>query len=304
MGFSVNQNHLLISQREFSLRKFLNHLVHHLYPVPGVGYDLIIATSPNPDQEIPIILNIPEWTLTDTFNAPDTLPIPEYRIGDGIPLKTGVILDTNDNPVPNNTPVQFIITVNGEVAPPISAITEGGSATAEYIVEQSGTLSIQILSGLATSRALVFEIPMEAVIFEPTPTLTPSVTPTLEPSSTSQPPTPIPTQEPEIENNSSGLEDWFGALATAAFIGWGASRTGALLGNVKWGVRWGLTGFIVGLSFYTYVVLELPGSDYIMALSDTWGYIIATLIGAVGGWVLAILICLALNRSEDSSIKG
>jgi len=269
--------------------------------VPGVGYDLILATSPNSDQEISLILNIPEWTQPDEFSVTDTLPIPDFRIGDGIPLKTGIILDSNYNHVPNNTPVQFLITMNGEVSTPISAITIDGVATSEYIVEQSGTLSIQVLSGLATSRALVFEIPIEATTYEPTPTLTPSVTPTLEPSSTTQPPTPVPTQEPEIEKNTTSLVDWFGAMAAAAFIGWGALRTGALLGNVKWGVRWGLTGFIFGLSFYTYVVLELPGSNYIMAISDTWGYIIATLIGAIGGWVLALIICLALNRGAESS---
>jgi beta-N-acetylhexosaminidase len=269
--------------------------------VPGVGYDLIIATSPNPNQEIPIILNIPEWVQADELSAADNLPVPEYRIGDRIPLKTGVILDSNDHPVPNNTPVQFIITVNGEIAPSISALTDNGVAAAEYIVEQSGTLSIQVLSGLATSRPILFEIPVEEITFDPTPTLTPSLTPTIEPSSTPQPPTPVPTVEPQIEENKRGLEDWFGALISAAFIGWGASRTGTLLGNVKWGVRWGLTGFIVGLSFYTYVVLELPGSDYIMALSDTWGYIIATLIGALGGWVFAFLVCLALNQGAESS---
>ncbi|MCJ7702260.1 MAG: hypothetical protein MUO62_11815, partial [Anaerolineales bacterium] len=258
--------------------------------VAGVGYDLILATSPDSEQNIPIRLDIPSWNEIEDSTPPEGLTIPEYRIGDTVPLKTGVILDSNGHQVPNNTPVQFLITINGEQAPPISAVTTNGIAKAVYIVDRSGALAIQAVSDMAYSRNLIFEIPIEESTTEPSPTVTSTVSPTLFPSPTTMVPTPSPTPEVQTDASTHRLTDWLGGLVVALFMGWGATRTGSLLGKVRWGIRWGFAAFIGGMLFYTYTVLKLPGSEIILTASTSWGLIWATFLGTIVGWLIALSI--------------
>jgi len=265
--------------------------------VPGVGYDLILATSPDPNQRIPIWLDIPEWGVADDFSPPEGFVMPRYRVGDTIPIRTGVILDTNGNPVPNNTPAQFFITVNGEETPPIATTTLDGRAEASYLIVQSGALAIHAVSDLATSDALLFEIPFEETTPVPTPTNTPTEEPTPEPSLTPPLPTPTPVPEPEVEEVSTGLVDWLGALAVAAFIGWGASRMGAILGKVRWGIRWGLSAIIGGLLLYSYTVLGFPGSERFMEISEVWGLFLAAFVGAILGWLMALMVYISQKKN-------
>ncbi|MFH1635792.1 MAG: glycoside hydrolase family 3 N-terminal domain-containing protein [Chloroflexota bacterium] len=256
--------------------------------VPGVGYDLISATSPNPELRIHLNLEIPELdNLGDAVHSEDLL-LPEYHIGDTIPLKTGLIFDHNGHPVPNNTPVQFIIIINGEETPPISMTTIDGFAQAEYVVAQSGKLVIQVISGLAQSESLTLEIPFEEATPVPTITVTPTDAPTAIPLSAT--PTLTPEPEPVDEEPRAGLDNWLGALAIVAIVGWGASRTGALMGQVSWGIRWGLSAIVGGLLFYTYVALDLPGSLWLLDAVGHWGLLLAALVGAVLGWGVALSV--------------
>jgi len=265
--------------------------------VPGVGYDLILATSPDPDQQIPLLLNLPDWVPMQDIAPTEALDLVEFQVGETIPLKTGIIVDSNNHPVPNNTPVQFIITVNGEEALSISTTTANGYAQASYVIEKSGTLAIQAVSGLAKSNTIIFEIPIQEETPIPSQTISPTDTPTLEPSPTLITLTPIPTPEPIMDENGLGIENWFGALAVITFISWGATRTGAIIGKVRWGIRWGLASFIGGLVFYTYVVLNLPLSEAILSFSDTWGLLMATFLGTVVGWLIALAISIANSKS-------
>jgi len=264
--------------------------------VPGVGYDLILATSPNPDQDIEIKLDIPGLYDFTKPSQPENSLHPTYRIGDNIPITTSEIIDANNHLVPNNTPVQFIFTMNGEEVPSYSTTTLNGTAQTKFLVEQSGTLVIQVLSGLASSNELIFEIPVVETEPTLTPTVTPTNIPTSEPTSTSPPPTPILTVESRINDTEIGIEYWLGAVAISAFIGWGATRTGALLGRVRWGIRWGLSSFIGGLLLYTYYLLELPGSGIFRSLSEVWGFLYSTLLGALIGWVVAVIF----NSTQDN----
>jgi beta-N-acetylhexosaminidase len=267
--------------------------------VPGIGYDLILATSPNPDQEIELILDIPGLHDSTEPSQSDNYKHPTYRIGDNIPLTTGVIIDANNNSVPNNTPIQFVFTMNGEEVPSYSTTTVNGTAHNEFLIEQSGTLVIQVVSGLALSNELVFEIPVEKPELTQTPTVTQPNLPTSEPTSTSPPPTPFIEVEQITTDTEVGIEYWLGAIVISAFIGWGASRTGALLGRVRWGVQWGLSAFIGGLLLYTYYILELPGSIFIKSLSDIWGFLFSTLLGAIIGWGTALIIIRSQNKTSN-----
>jgi len=266
--------------------------------VPGVGYDLILATAPNPELIIPLFPDIPEWSNSLVQDQPDILASLEFNIGDIIPLRTGTILDSNNHPVPDNTPVQFAFTINGEEAPRQSTITKNGEAQADFIVEQSGTLVIQVLSGQAVSDELHFEIPADETIEEPTPTITSSITPTENPTSTPLPPTPTPIIEPPIDEQTMGIEYWLIAFLLSIFSGWVVTRIGTVVGNVRGGVRSGLSSFIGGLLFYTYFVLGFPGSEIFLDLSRNWGYLFMTLIGIVTGGLLSILINSQIHQKE------
>jgi beta-N-acetylhexosaminidase len=256
--------------------------------VPGVGYDLISATSPRSDQTIPLYLNFPEWVGIDLSSIPEDIIPPEFEIGETLPLVTGIILDENDNPVPNHTPVQFVINIDGVEIPAVSTTTTNGVAHLEFLIPQSGNINIQAISSLAKSETISFAIPFQESTQVPTPTTTPTETPTSEPLPTSIPPTPIPTPPPEEDQTKVGLGDWFGALIATIFIGWGASRTGALLGKVRWGIRWGLSAIIGGLLLYSYVLLEFPGSSLLLFAGETWGLFLAASMGAILGWLVAL----------------
>ena len=113
------------------------------------------------------------------------------------------------------------------------------------------------------------------------------------------PPTPIPTIEPPDDLHEVGIEHWLGALIISLFISWGATRSGSLFGNVKWGIRWGLSSFIGGLVFYTYFILGLPGSNIDLGVTEQWKFLLMTIIGAVLGWLLSALLII-FTRSENN----
>jgi beta-N-acetylhexosaminidase len=90
--------------------------------IPGVGYDLIEATSPDEDQIIPLALDqvvevtptsvseTPATPATETQLPPSPTPVPLYRLGDTIAVRAGPILDHNQHHVPVGTPVQYFMT--------------------------------------------------------------------------------------------------------------------------------------------------------------------------------------------------
>ncbi len=254
--------------------------------VPGIGYELISATSPNPENAIPLTLDSPEsGENTPSPEIPSEL---EYRIGDSIPLKVGVILDHNNNPVPDNTPIQIIASINGQDFPSIDLMSVDGTAFASYEFEQSGTVRLRAISGAASSEELVFDIPAEDSP-EPTPTELPTQTPIPSLTPTIPPPTPTPMPEPDIEPQSTGLRDWGIALLIIAAVSWGAARVGTLIGRVRRGVRWGLVSAIAGLLTYTYGALSLPGSEWAMQTPQHWGLLLGTFVGSLLGWGISAI---------------
>jgi beta-N-acetylhexosaminidase len=76
--------------------------------VLSVGYDLLTATTPDPNQIIPLLVTN-EIEGTTTIETPSTSvekPL-VYKVGDSLPLQTGIIKDHNGNPVPDGTVVRF-----------------------------------------------------------------------------------------------------------------------------------------------------------------------------------------------------
>jgi len=252
--------------------------------VPGVGYDLISATMPDPDQTIPLLLDIPDSQEPGVDPTLTPSPPPEFRIGNLINLRTGIILDHNGHPVPDGTPVQFITSINGEVsALPQTVNTMDGVARLTIQVIESGALEIKVESEPAKiSDILRFEIPIEnapavtsTATPDPTNTPTPSPTPTTPPAVIVEQPSPPPARP--------NLADWLVALLLTSVIGLSIYRISAVIGQVRWGVRSSFLAFIGGLLAYSYLALKLPGSADLLDSSGGLGVVLVTLLGCAAG---------------------
>jgi beta-N-acetylhexosaminidase len=257
--------------------------------IPGIGYDLINATSPDPFREILLTINLPGFGLPDEADPPNLNPTPRFRIGDMLPIRTSIILDHNGNPVPDNTPVQFLIYFNGGEAPSTTSETIGGIATTEFMVEQSGTIEIQAIAGDAQSVSLFIDVIEESPTPTPSATVPPTNTPTIEPTPTTEEPIPTATFEPEPEPDFRGLTDWVLALVVSLFTGWVALRVGTSMGQVRWGVRWGFAALIGGLLAYTYAAIQLPGTGWAFETPYHWGLMLISFIGSLLGWGVGVI---------------
>jgi hypothetical protein len=96
-----------------------------------------------------------------------------------------------------------------------------------------------------------------------------------------------------------GLVDWLLSMLMIAVASWGATQTGALLGYVRWGTRWGLAAVIGGLLTYIYLVLELPGGSTALESPGHIGVFVLVLLGSIVGWGISIVLrFLGKNNAE------
>lgn len=252
--------------------------------VPGVDYDLISATAPDPAQVIQLALDLPGTTQPDGTATPEPTPVPEYKIGDLIAVRTGVILDHNGHPVPDDTPVQFVLSVDGENATTQTEKTAAGIARTTFLIDRSGTLELRAESDLAENSTVIrFDVPPEGgVLAGPTETPAPTPSPTLEPTPTTtatpeSTPTPADRQHPD-------LADWFLALVASVGLGGAVYWLTSLFGVLRWGVRSGFLCLIGGLVAYSYLAFGMPGSAQILQNAGSWGVLLVTMLGSSLGW--------------------
>jgi beta-N-acetylhexosaminidase len=252
--------------------------------VSGIGYNLITATSPNPNQVIPLTLDIPTPAVPQDTLTPEATPVPEIRVGNLIPVRTGVILDHNGRPVPDGTEVQFIVTYSGQNSPaPQTTTTVNGVARMMVQVTLPGALEIRVTSDPATkSEVLHFDIPpTNGEAGTATPTLEPTVTPQPSPTVTIAPVAPPESQAPPPQRPN--MVDWMVAILLATAIGTTFYRLAAYLGNIRLGVRGGFMALIGGLCAYSYLALRLPGSLSLLTVTGGWGILLTTLLGSLLG---------------------
>lgn len=270
--------------------------------VPGVGYDLITATSPDPDQNISLFIDLETQTESSptTTGTPQPTPTPTFKIGDLIPIRTGIILDHNGNPVPDGTPVNFIINASGEILSlPQPVTTQNGIAKAMIKLSNAGIWEIRAESYPAKQSDVIrIEIPKEEVQLITIITPTEAVTPTPEPSPTpTQPPPENPAPSPSPPPRTLNLFDWLVSLILSALIGYGSFRVAYLLGQVRAGVQSGFASVIGGLLAYSYLALQLPGSQQLLTRAGMLGVIITTIFGASIG--LAMVWLPRVRRSQQ-----
>ncbi len=278
--------------------------------VLGTRYDLNAALFPDPEQVIPLELDQaqPELQLTPgtpvgTPEPTSTATAPEFRVGDVIPLRTGVILDHNGHPVPDGTPVSFVFSQGSETSS-IRQVetTKKGIARITFSITSPGSLEVYAESENARSNSLKFDIPSPGgeIITQ---------TPTEQPTATASPPEPTPTAtetpqgtiEPHSTPPHPGFGDWLLAMLVSMLFGWLSYRLAALIRGVSWGVRAGFLAFIGGLLAYSYLALELPGSRPLLERSVWQSVFLGTLAGAGVGLFVALTWQIVAERLRKRS---
>jgi beta-N-acetylhexosaminidase len=274
--------------------------------VPGLGYDLIQATSPDPSQVIPLYLDLPEKPTPTPSVAPKNSPtpgstpsieptaVPKFKVGDTLPLRTGIIYDNNHNQVPDGTVVHFMVTISGVEGGTVQQIdttTTEGIAHAAFRIQTAGLLEFRVASDPAETSALIrldISAGEAAAItaiapptISPTATETPSATPTSTATPTPEPPLPPPPVP--------GMGDWL----LAVLVSWVGAAIIFYFGrrwfSLRWGVRWGLSSLTGGLVAYTYLVAKMPGSDAYYEKAGVYGVMLVSLAGILIGWGLGWL---------------
>lgn len=264
--------------------------------VSSVGYDLIKATSPDPNQVIAINLVFPQIDLdqTPTASPEQTLAAPMFSLGEIIDIETSVIYDHNGNPVPDGTVVRFTISDTDEnlIVSQLDANTSSGIARISYRIERGGTLEIQAASEPAATSG-VLRLNVESGIAElimPTPTPQPTPTPT-------EIPTPSPTatqivqEEPDINADAfPKLADWFLSLLVI-MVGAGIAYLIGFYwwGSLRWGLRSSVCAAIGGFLAYTLLNLGFPSLKAWVVEAGTWFVLQMAMIGVLFGWIAALI---------------
>jgi hypothetical protein len=206
-------------------------------------------------------------------------------------MRTGVILDHNQRPVPDGTVVRFAV-LQGEsgLLQQMDVVTSQGVALASYRLEKSGLIEIHASSEPARiSDTIQLDVTSEGaavIIITPTSEATaiPTLTPTLEP--------PTPTPVVPVAMTLSGypnLIGWF-LITLALFAGAGLMFwVGGQIMEPRWAIRWALLVFLGGVLAYNYLIFSFPGGDYWLDGRGLPAYLQAVLIGQGVGFVVGWL---------------
>jgi len=259
--------------------------------VPGVGYDLIEATSPDPDQLISLsILGAPE----------EDGAVRGYAVGDVVELTTGVIFDHNGNPVPDGTPVEFTFSYQGEATSSVlDSVTSGGSAPLSVTLDRLGVLMLEAASEPARFSEILQLNVQEGIVTVIIPTTAPTAAPT--PSTVPDQETATPESDtrggapsPSQASPSIGLGEL--ALAIPGVILPAVLGYAFIAPNETKRTRTGLMILVGGLTGYNYVALGFPGSqDLIQSLGVFSGVVLAVVFASVA----SLIAYLWWRRSAD-----
>jgi beta-N-acetylhexosaminidase len=274
--------------------------------VPGINYDIIAQTQPDPAQTIQILYEVvgreeegSEETTPTPAPTPQTLEIFQ---GDTLRLQTNEIVDRNGNPVPDGTPAEFIFTYPQEgLEHSVAVTTQDGVAQTNITLDRVGQLRVSIRAE-PVPRAVRLEVDIRegepAVVVPitptPTPTPTPTVTPTAEPTPV-RTPTPAVETEPEEEIPATDWDvGWRDLLLSIAIIGTVAIGVYA----VHWqqrrdlvsALRIGLWSIAGGLAAYIFLALETPGSQWLREQAGELSTVATAFLGAAAPVVVSVVL--------------
>ncbi len=258
--------------------------------VPGVGYDLLEALSPDPEAKIGL-------EVRSTLGGGDAAtPEAGFNVGDTIFLSTSPVLDHNGRAVPDGTPVDFSITSPGEsLSSVLQSTTVDGIAQASIRLDRTGLLTIRATSDPARISDIVQldveqGVPAFATVIAPTPAPTATSSATDTAASPTLPAGPVGSSGGAAGTGSTplpggafliGLVLAGGAGVLAAYAlrrGGAASRDATRAGII------GATGTLVG---FDYVALGLPGSSALLGANAYVALVVFCLLGGAAGFAAA-----------------
>jgi len=258
--------------------------------VTGVGYDLISAMSPDPNQIISLFLDLPP-VPTPAAGEPTAEPtaVPLYQIGDTIAFRTGEIRDHNGRPVPDGTVVRFSMTLTGEgggILQQVDTVTSAGIARASFGLDKTGLLEIHATSEPAViSEVLRMDVSSSggAAVTVVVPVLTTTILPT----SAAQ---PLEQQDEFITTEGyPRFNAWILAVLLLAAGVWLTYWAISRLSGIREGIRWAMSVLLGGLMGYNYLAFGLPGS---LAWSSDSGLLavfsitfLGQMLGLAGAWL-------------------
>ncbi len=263
--------------------------------VAGIGYDLIEALAPDPGQLIS--LSVVSTEAEGTAEATPT----GFRRGDHIHITTGVIVDSNGNPVPDGTPVVFDLAYQAEGVAPlqVTTVTTAGIASMSVTLDRLGMLSIQAMSDLArTSEVLQLDVQEDAFAFVTVIAPTPNAQATVSPTATSALVTATPDEVSGGEVDGDGEPGGTGLLDLAVgLLGMAVVSTVGFLLTRRWTgspeqtpFRYALVGAVFALAGYDYLALGLPGSADMIRSVGAWASLAVTIgMGIVGQTLWAVV---------------
>jgi beta-N-acetylhexosaminidase len=257
--------------------------------VPGIGYDLITITSPDPEQLIELFLGDGS---AEEGGGPEEVE-EGFQVGDIVSVVAGPIVDGNGNPVPDKTPVEFLVTQQVEGIPTYTLVstTIGGVAEADVPLDRTGLISVTAQSGQARrSQTLQLNvqqgIPAIATVISPTPF--PTVT--SEPTDTPVSPTATPEvagetgESAETSDDLMGFGDLITGLVAASVIslaGWFLIPQVGTVPDRR--TRITLITFVAAMLGYNYLALSLPGSlPWLMATGSGGVFLLSLICGGLG----------------------
>lgn len=151
--------------------------------ISGLNYDLARQVMPDSAQVIAL-----------SIVGPNGEPVKQESIrkGDTIILRAGTVADSNGHPVPDGTPVQFVLAyVQEGVEQSLVAETLSGVVTTSVTLDRVGQLNITARSEPALSSALLqltIREDQPVIIVATTPTPVPTPEPTVSPTPAPPPP--------------------------------------------------------------------------------------------------------------------
>ena len=253
--------------------------------VSGIGYDLLSATAPNPEQIIDLSLDLPINPDNTPGVTPELTSTPFFKVGETISVKTGVILDHNNRQVPDGTGVRFTLTSNleGKILQIVDTVTSRGIARTAFSINQPGLVEIRaIVDPSVTSVVLQLDITSEGVIVTVVPATQESQIAT---ATITETPTPSPVKLTSLESGYPGLTGWFLMILIISMMSWLAYFLGVRYYSGHWGIRWVLSILLGGFGAYTYLVLGFPGGRIWIQSSGLMAVVELVLIMAGLGWI-------------------
>jgi beta-N-acetylhexosaminidase len=256
--------------------------------ISGIRYDMINATAPDPDQIIPLFLDLEAAPAqVEGDNTPEPTPIPLFEIGDTIAIRTGVINDNNGHPVPDGTVVRFSIVLTGEgILQQTDAVTTQGIARTSFVLDKPGLLEITAASEPAVN-SLVLQLPVSQSGAVAVTVVVPELTKPVE----STPEISPPDEVSDYISNAGypRVAAWMLVMLFIVFSVWVAYSAGMRLSDPRSAIRWALGISLGGLLAYNYLAFGLFGISSWLSSTGFSGLmlfvLLGELVGFAAGWV-------------------